>query len=220
MPATHSASSAATNATRRFMIGRQSCVAWVTGGVIGSSAPRDDRGGRRLRRDDAFDDDRLVARRRDEVQLVGGERLDPLRRLERVDLELEAARDVLLGGALALQLLHLVAVAQQLEVLPGRDQEDEHEEAGDADRLPQLALPRLVDLADDRVVADVFLDGVLERFHQAILSAARSLALRARGLRSTSSSPAISGFLVSTCTSASRCCRARSVCLTMRSSRE
>ena len=47
----------------------------------------------------------------------------------------------------------------------------------------QLPLPRLVDLADDRVVADVLLDRVFEvgRAH-ASLSIARSLALRARGL--------------------------------------
>ncbi len=50
------------------------------------------------------------------------------------------------------------------------------------------ALPRVVDFTDDRVVADVLLDGVLEvdRAH-ASLSIARSLALRARGLRASSS---------------------------------
>src|SRR6185503_14586925 len=120
-------------------------------------------------------------------------------------------------------------MAQQLEMLPGGQEEDEHEEAGHADRLPQLAVTLLVHLADDRVVPDVFLDGVFEGFHgcsprvpalHAIRSAARSLALRARGLAATSSSRGTIGFLVSTCTRPSRCCSARSVCLTMRSSSE
>ncbi len=79
------------------------------------------------------------------------------------------------------------------------------------DRLPQLALPRLVHFADDRVVANVLLDGVLERLQPwlapAILiasrSAARSFALRARGLLRTSSSLGTTGFFVSTLSSAS-----------------
>src|SRR5207247_650188 len=101
------------------------------------------------------------------------------------------------------------------------------EESRDAERLPQLALARLVDLAHDRVVADVLLNGVLERLHQAILSAARSFALRARGLRPTSSTPGTNGFFVSTFIPARpRSGRwglrasARSVCFTMRSSSE
>src|SRR5215471_9133614 len=139
------------------------------------------------------------------MQLLGRELLDPLRRAERVDLEAQAAGDVLFGGALALDLLDLVAVPQQLEMLPRGEEQHQHEEAGDADRLPQLALPVLVHFADDRIVAHILLDRVLEGFHQAVLSAARSFALRDRGLRSTSASVGTSGFFVSTCTSASRC---------------
>src|SRR5882672_216412 len=119
----------------------------------------------------------------------------------------------LFGGALALHLLELVAVTEQLEVLPGGQQQDEDQKSGDADRLPELALLGLVHFADDQVVPHVLLDGVLEGFHQPILSAARSFALRARGLRSTSSS-------FSTRTRPSRWCSARSVCFTMRSSSE
>ena len=73
---------------------------------------------------------------------LGRERLDPLRRPQRLDLEPQVAVDVFLGGALALHLLEPVAVAQQLEVLPGREQQHEHQHDADADRLPQLALPR------------------------------------------------------------------------------
>src|SRR4051794_866908 len=61
-------------------------------------------------------------------------------------------------------MLDFVAVPQQLEVLPRREQQDEDEQRGHADRLPELALPGLVHLADDRVVANVLLDGVFERF--------------------------------------------------------
>ena len=57
---------------------------------------------------------------------------------------------------------HAVAVPQQLEVLPGREQQHRHEHDADPGRAPQLPLPRLVDLADDRVVADVLLDRVFE----------------------------------------------------------
>ena len=65
----------------------------------------------------------------------------------------------------------------------------------------QLPLPRLVDLADDRVVADVLLDRVFEvqsRRAHASLSIARSFALRARGLRATSASAGTTGRFVST----------------------
>jgi hypothetical protein len=99
-------------------------------------------------------------------------------------------------------------VAQQLEVLPGRERADQHEKAGDADRLPQLALPRLVHLADDRVVADVFLDCVLEGFasvRQPFRGRGASRCARA-GCARTSSSRGTSGFFVSTCTRRSRCC--------------
>ena len=95
----------------------------------------------------------------------------------------------LFGGALALHLLEPIAVAQQLEVLPGREQQHEHQHDADAERLPQLALPALVDLADDLVVPDVLANGVFEGafVHRAPSlpnsNAARSLALRARGLR-------------------------------------
>src|SRR5262245_11599881 len=145
------------------------------------------------------------------MQLLGRELLDPLRRAQRVDLEAQAAGGFLFGRALALDFLDLVAVPQQLEVLPRGKKEHEHEKPGDADRLPELALPVLVHLADDRVVAHILLDGVLEGFHHAVLSAARSLALRERGLRSISASVGTSGFFVSTCTRASRCWSARSV---------
>src|SRR6185369_8527236 len=81
MPATHSPSSTATIAMRRFMIGRQLCVAAVAGGVMALLPPGDDGCRRRLRRHDAFDDDRLVAGGRDEMELLRRQRLDPLRRL-------------------------------------------------------------------------------------------------------------------------------------------
>ena len=171
---------------------------------------------------------------------------------KRVDFEAQLVAGFFFGGALAVQLLDLVAVAQQLEVLPRREEQHDDQKRRHAGRLPELALPRLVDLAHDRVVADVLLDGVLERLHMALRhglkavpsrlkcvvplstvcrdrpsgwsdmrSAARSFALRARGLRADfflarhqrllrqhlhSRSPPRSS--------------ARSVCFTMRSSSE
>src|SRR5688572_2532556 len=93
-----------------------------------------------------------------------------------------------------LQPLHQVSVPHELEVLPGREEQHHHEHGADGDRSPQLTLARLVDLTDDWIVANVLLDRVLEigRAH-ASLSIARSLALRALGLRSRSSSPASTG---------------------------
>src|SRR6266508_2457270 len=149
-------------------------------------------------------------------------RFDAFGRLQRFDLEAQPAARLLFRRALTLHLFHFVPVTQQLEMLPGREQEREHEKRGDAERFPELALPRFVDLADDRVVANVFLDRVLERLRHgyASLSAARSFALRARGLLWISSSRAMSGFFVSTLTPAPRCSRPRSVCFTIRSSSE
>src|SRR5262249_25035145 len=103
-------------------------------------------------------------------------------------------------------------------------QQNHDKQAGHGNRFPQLPMAGAVDFADDRVVPNVLLDGVLEGFsHYATRSAARSLALRARGLASSSASFAITGFFVSTVTVAPvprRCSRARSVCLTTRSSSE
>src|SRR5437762_13512457 len=154
------------------------------------------------------------------MELLGGNRLDPLGGFQRVDLEPQPAPRFFFRGPLTLHLLDLITMAEQLEMLPCREEQDEHEERGDTDRLRELDLPRLVHLADDRVVAHILLDGEFEGLHQAILSATRSLALRARGLRSTSSSRGTIGFFVNTCTSASRCWSARSVCFTIRSSSE
>ena len=55
-----------------------------------------------------------------------------------------------------------VAVAQQLEMLPRREQQHADEKDADGDRAPHLAMPLAIDLADDRVVADVLLDRVFE----------------------------------------------------------
>ena len=134
---------------------------------------------------------------------------------------------------LLLHLLEPVPVAQQLEVLPGPEEHHDHQEGADADGPEHVPVALAIDLADDRVVLDVLLDGVFERLcehatsaicrvrvrHTA--SAARSFALRARGLWSTSASVGTSGRLVSTRSSGEGpACSARNVCLTMRSSSE
>src|SRR2546430_4010987 len=125
---------------------------------------------RRFDRQNAFDDDGLVSSRRNEVELLRGQPLDSLRRLQRLDLEAQPTGGFLFRRALPLNLLYLVAMAQQLEVLPRGEEQDDHEEAGDADRLPQLALASFVDFADDRVVANVLLHGVLKRLQASPVS--------------------------------------------------
>ena len=120
----------------------------------------------------------------DEVELLGRERLDPLRRLQRVDSEAQAARDVFFRAALALQLLDLIAVAEQLEVLPRRDEQDQHEEAATPTHFHSSRCRASSTSRTMGLLRTSFLMAYLERFHQPILSAARSLALRARGRRS------------------------------------
>src|SRR5205085_4227110 len=128
---------------------------------------------------------------------------------------------VFLGGALLLHPLDLVAVGQQLEVLPRRKQQHHDQEEADPHGPPQLALSRLVHLADDRVVANVLLDRVLEvQPAHASLSIARSLALRARPLSATSSSDGVNGRLVRIRSPASAFAIARNVCFTIRSPSE
>src|SRR5262245_66513516 len=98
--------------------------------------------------------------------------------------------DRLFVGAFALHLLEAIAVLEQLEVLPRREQQYEHEEDTNQRRSPHLAMALAIDLADDRVVADVFLDRVFEGLGRHVRTAcssriaARSFALRARGFRS------------------------------------
>src|SRR5262245_15791799 len=129
--------------------------------------PRDDRLGRRIDRLYALNDDGLVSRRADEMQLIDRERLDPPRRLQRFDFEAQAMTGFFLGRALPLERLGLITVAEQLEMLPGGKQQGEHEEPGDAHRFRELALARLVDFANDRIVPNILLDRVLECFHGA-----------------------------------------------------
>src|SRR5450759_5086409 len=79
----------------------------------------------------------------------------------------------------------------------------------------------IVHFADDRVVANVLLDRVLEVHSvHANLSIARSFALRARGLRATSSSAATSGSFVKITSPSPAFSIARNVCFTIRSSSE
>src|SRR5690348_15877795 len=110
--------------------------------------------------------------------------------------------DGLLTGALALHLLEAISVAQQLEVLPRRKKQHQHEDDADQRRASHLAMTIAIDRADDRVVADVFLDCVFEGLGRHVRTAcnyreaARSFALRARGFRSISASVGTCGRLV------------------------
>src|SRR5688500_9584215 len=155
------------------------------------------------------------------MQLLGRDPLDAARRAQRLDFERQVPVDLLFGGALLAHPLDLIAVAQQLEVLPRREQQHHDQEEPDAGRAPELPLPRRVDFADDRIVANVLLDRVFEvHCAHANLSIARSLALRARGLRATSMSPGVSGRRVRMRSPSPVFSSARKVCFTMRSSSE
>ena len=91
------------------------------------------------------------------------------------------------------ELFHLAAGVDDLEVLPRREEQHGDDEPGDAERPHELAALRPIDLADDRVVPDVLLDGVFDVDAHAIFSTTRNFALRARGLRRISSSPGTTG---------------------------
>src|SRR5207237_10668275 len=129
--------------------------------------------------------------------------------------------DLFFRRAFLLHALDVVAVAEQLEVLPRREQQHHDQEHADSHRAPQLALPRLVHFADDWIVPHVLLDRVFE-IHRAhsTLSIARSFALRARGFRASSASAGTSGRFVRMRIASSAFSIARNVCFTIRSSRE
>src|SRR5829696_2937753 len=244
MPAVHSARAAAQTRIREVTVARHSIGSgsrragrlppgrkapsseWMRAPVIAMCGSvrltgRDDGLFRRRGGCHALDDDRLAASRRHQMELLGRDLLDAPRRAERLDLERKVPVDLLFRGALLLHPLDLITVPEQLEVLPRGEEYDNHEEQPNAHGSPELPLARLVDLADDRVVANVLLDRVLEvHSAHANLSIARSFALRARGLRATSSSAAVSGRLVRMRRPSPVFSRARKVCFTMRSSSE
>ena len=90
--------------------------------------------------------------------------LDPLRRFQRFDLEPQMPVDFFFVAALFLHLLHAIAVLQQLDALPAREQQHADKQHADGHRSPLLLQTALVNLADDRVVPHVFLDGVFKCF--------------------------------------------------------
>src|SRR6267143_2063431 len=115
------------------------------------------------------------------------------RRSQRLDLEAQVTVDLFFRGSFELHALESVPVAQQLEVLPRREEKHRDEEEAEPHRAPHVALPIAIDLAHDWIVPYVFPDRIFERFGrhtdpwrsacQDTRSAARSFALRARGLR-------------------------------------
>src|SRR6185503_9871829 len=182
----------------------------------------DDRAWRRRRLDDALDHGGVLGARGHHVKPSERQPLDALGRLQRLRLEPQVAVHLGLGRAFLLHLLEAVAVAAQLELLPGPEEQHRDEEHADGHRPDHLAVPLPIDFAHDRVVANVLLDRVFEGFGvHADTSAARSLALRARGLRSISAAAGTSGRLVRTRRPHSpAACIERRTCFTTRSSSE
>ena len=123
------------------------------------------------------------------------------------DLEPQLPADFFLGRALALQLFDLIAVPQQLEVLPGREQKARatRKPATPTDfqssRCRVSSISRTIGL-----LRTSFLIAYSNGFSHGQASSfppRASFALRARGLRCTSFSSGMSGFFVSTLISAS-----------------
>src|SRR5215831_19090377 len=69
---------------------------------------------RRFGRHYAFDYDRLVARRRNEMKLLSRQLFNSLRRFQRFDFEPELPRRLFLRRAFALHLFEPVAVAENV----------------------------------------------------------------------------------------------------------
>ena len=86
------------------------------------------------------------------------------RRLERLDFEPQVAVDLFLVAACLLHLFEAIAVLQKLDALPSREQQHGDKDHAQCYGTPLLPEPALVNLADDRVVPNVFLDGVFESF--------------------------------------------------------
>ncbi len=151
-------------ATRRFSVARKT-LAGVRprDGLRSVLAPSDDGPRRRRRLDDALD-------HRSHRQQSGAtirSRPIAIRSMRAGDrsVSISRRRCRLIFSSLARSSLHLldaIAVAEQLEVLPGREQQHQHEEDANQRRAPHLTVTLAIDLADDRVVADVLLDGVFE----------------------------------------------------------
>src|SRR5215207_8448608 len=80
------------------------------------------------------------------VELPRGDRCDPLRRFERLDLQAQVAVDLhfLLAGTL--HLLDPVAVPKQLEMLPGRVDHERQNDGRDPRPAPQLPVAGVIDL--------------------------------------------------------------------------
>src|SRR5262245_16983175 len=120
MPAAQSTKIAALTMSRARIVPRQ--LSDLGSLTVLLQRLRDHRCRRRFRRHDALDDDRCAGLRGDELQPSKGQRLDPLRRLERLDLEAEVAVDLFLVAASLLHLFEAVAVLQKLDALPPRKQ--------------------------------------------------------------------------------------------------
>ena len=136
--------------------------------------------------------------------------------------------DLYLGRVFALHLLELVSVSQQLEVLPRPEQQDGDEKQPDSAAVRHISRCRSRStsrtmglLRMSFLMAYSNVSPVMVCLIQRPRSATRSFALRARGFRSTSASLGTTGRFVRIVRPMSPvACSERSVCFTIRSSRE
>src|SRR4029453_19536727 len=114
-------------------------------------------GGRRRRRH-PFNHDRVVTSWLDHAKFFDGHFFDAPGGAQGLDFQPETTPDLFLCRFLVMQLLHHIAVMDELEMLPGREQEHEDQHSTYCRRAPELPMPCFVELTHNRVVPDVLLD--------------------------------------------------------------
>ena len=100
------------------------------------------------------------------VQLLDRHPLDELRRSQRLDApDAAASGDAVLLGQQLLGLFHPIAVLlQRRTCCHAANSSTTTRNSAEADRAPHVPMALEIDLADDRIVPNVLLDGPLERF--------------------------------------------------------
>src|SRR5262249_40862701 len=98
---------------------------------------------------------------------------------------------------LLLRLFDAICILNPPVMLPTIKQKTESEESGDQRNQDVFATAADIGLANDGCIVDPFVEVDFDSRHY-FFSHARNFALRARGLRRTSSSTAVTTFLVNT----------------------
>src|SRR5262245_42854099 len=133
---------------------------------------------------------------KDHAQVTASDRVDTLRipQLRALHAELPAGFCQLFF--FLLRFLDAVSVLYPLIMLPGVNEETQQNHGGEPRHHNVVAIALHIGFADDVAVDDSLFQ--MDFYGHQLLSHTRSFALRARGLRRTSSSPAVTTFFVRT----------------------